>query len=182
MMCSQKRNLCLLLLMMAMLSGCSQEAQIREWMEETKRQTPVSVPKISEPKTHTPFAYGRKDSIDPFNPVKLSLAIAKLRAQSNKGLMPDMQRRREPLEQYPLDTIRMVGMLQKPGMTYAILQVDKAIFQAKVGHYVGQNYGMITGISEDAVDLKEVVQDASGEWVERKARLELQESKQESKK
>jgi type IV pilus assembly protein PilP len=93
-----------------------------------------------------------------------------------------MQRRREPLEQYPLDTIRMVGMLQKPGMTYAILQVDKAIFQAKVGHYVGQNFGMITGISEDAVELKEVVQDASGEWVERKARLELQESKQESKK
>lgn len=159
------------------LAGCSQEAEIREWMEQTKRQTPAALPKISEPKNFTPFAYSRKDSIDPFNSVKLSMAIAKLRAASGKGFKPDMDRRKEQLEQYPLDTIKMVGMLQKPGMTYAILQVDKAIYHAKVGNYLGQNYGMITGISEDAVDLKEIIQDASGEWVERKARLELQESK-----
>ena len=166
----------MLLLVATTLLGCSQEAQIRDWMEQTKRQTPVRVPHISPPKTFTPFTYKRQDTVDPFNAVKLSVAFAKLQAKSGKGLKPDMDRRKEPLEQYPLDTIKMVGTLQKPGLAYAILEVDKAIFQVKVGNYIGQNFGMITGISEDALELKEIVQDASGEWVERKARLELQES------
>ncbi len=165
----------------AFLAGCGEDAEIREWMDQTKAQTKVFVPKISEPKTFTPFAYARKDSVDPFNPVKLSVAIAKLRAQSGKGIKPDLERRREPLEQYPLDTVKMVGVLQKPGLTYAILQVDKSIFQAKIGNYIGQNFGMITAVKDDGVDLKEIVQDASGEWVERKARLELQESSQAGK-
>jgi len=170
-----------LLAMSVIVAGCSQDAEVREWMEKTKRETKVFVPKISEPKSFAPFSYGRKDSVDPFNPVKLSAAIAKLRAQSGKGIRPDLERRREPLEQYPLDTVKMVGMLQKPGMTYAILQIDKAIFQAKVGNYVGQNFGMITNITESGVDIKEIVQDAAGEWVERKTRLELQESTQTGK-
>ncbi len=71
----------------------------------------------------------------------------------------------------------MVGTLEKPGLSYALLQVDKSVFQAKVGNYVGQNLGMITNITDVAVELKEIVQDASGDWVERKATLELQETK-----
>ena len=171
----------LMLAIAVFLSGCSSEDEIREWMAQTKKQTSAVVPKISEPKIFTPVVYARKDSVDPFNAIKLSAAIAKLRAQSGKGIRPDLDRRREPLEQYPLDTVQMVGVLQKPGLTYAILQVDKAIFQAKVGNYLGQNFGMITAVTENGVDLKEIIQDASGEWVERKARLELQESSQAGK-
>ena len=167
----------LILVLAALLTGCSQEAEVREWMAKTKQETRVFVPKIDEPKTFVPFTYSRRESIDPFNPVKLSSAIAKMRALSGKGIKPNMDRRREPLEQYPLDTVKMVGLLQKTGLTYAILQIDKAIFQAKIGNYIGQNFGMITNITEAGVDIKEIVQDASGEWVERKARLELQESK-----
>jgi len=170
-----------LLALAALLSGCSDDAEIRDWMAQTKKQTSVVVPKISEPKMFTPVSYARKDSVDPFNSVKLSAAIARLRAQSGTGIKPDMERRREPLEQYPLDTVKMVGFLKKPGLTYAILQVDKAIFQAKAGTYLGQNFGMITEVTESGVNLKEIVQDASGEWVERKARLELQESSQAGK-
>jgi type IV pilus assembly protein PilP len=170
-----------LFILSALLVGCSENAEIKEWMEQTKRQTKVAVPSISEPKTFTPFSYGRKDSIDPFNPIKLSTALAKLRAQSGKGIRPNLERRREPLEQYPLDAVKMVGILQKPGLTYAVLQVDKTIFQAKVGNYVGQNFGMITAVTENGVDLKEIAQDAAGEWVERKATLELQESSQTGK-
>jgi type IV pilus assembly protein PilP len=166
----------LVLPMLALLAGCSQEAQIREWMAQTKQQTRVYVPKIPAPKNFTPYSYQHKDGIDPFNSVKLSMALAKLRAKPGKGLRPDLDRRKEPLEQYPLDTIKMVGMLKKRTLTYAILQVDKAVFQVKVGNYIGQNFGMVVDIAEDAVELKEIVQDASGEWVERKARLELQES------
>jgi type IV pilus assembly protein PilP len=55
--------------------------------------------------------------------------------------------------------------------------VDKSIFQAKVGNYIGQNFGMIIKITDTEVQLKEIVRDASGEWVERQSKLELQESK-----
>jgi type IV pilus assembly protein PilP len=165
--------------LLAGVAGCGDGGiqEVKQWMEEVRRETKVSIPKIAEPKKFTPFIYGGKDSVDPFNPVKLEVAFAKLQSKSNNALAPDPDRRREPLESYPLDTITMVGTLQKPGLSYALLQVDKTVFQAKVGNYLGQNFGMITQISETEVDIKEVIQDASGEWVERKAKLELQETK-----
>jgi len=160
------------------LAGCSSSGpeEIRQWMDQTKKETKPFVPKLPEPKAYTPFVYEAGKDVDPFSPSKLAVAIAKWQANS-KGVRPNLDRRREPLEEFPLDTIKMVGALRKPGLSYAILQVDKMVFQVKAGNYLGQNFGMITSVTDDAVDIKEVVQDASGEWVERKARLELQESK-----
>jgi len=161
------------------LTGCGDGGveEVRQWMEEVRQQTKVAIPKLSEPKKFTPFIYAGKESVEPFNPNKLAVAFAKLQSKSTNALAPDPDRRREPLESFPLDSIKMVGILQKPGMSYALLQVDKTVFQAKVGSYIGQNFGMITQINEVEVELKEVIQDASGEWVERKAKLELQETK-----
>ena len=150
---------------------------VREWMDEVKKQSKVSITKLSEPKKFTPFVYSAKNEVDPYNPSKLAVALAKLQSKSSGAFKPDLERRREPLESYPLDTLKMVGTLEKPGLTFALLQVDKSIFQAKVGNYIGQNFGMITKITDSEVELKEIVQDASGEWVERKAKLELQETK-----
>lgn len=165
--------------LLAGLSGCGDSGvpEVRQWMDEAKRNTKISIPKLSEPKKFTPFQYTAKNEIDPYNPVKLSVALAKLQAKSNSGLKPDMDRRREALEAYPLDVIKMVGTLQKTGLNQVLLQVDKTVFQAKVGNYVGPNFGMITKVTETGVELKEIVQDASGEWTERKATLELQETK-----
>ncbi|MGV3743108.1 MAG: pilus assembly protein PilP, partial [Burkholderiaceae bacterium] len=89
---------------------------------------------------------------------------------------PDLDRRREALENFPLDTVKMVGTLNRRGLSFALLEVDKVVYQAKVGNYVGQNFGMITDINETEIELKEIVQDAAGDWVERKAKLELQEA------
>jgi type IV pilus assembly protein PilP len=174
------RRIAMSSMLLAMLAGCGDGGvqEVKQWMDETRRDSKVIVPKLAEPKKFTPFVYGGKNSVDPYDPGKLAVALAKLKASTKgNGIKPDLDRRREPLEAYPLDTIRMVGTLQKPGLTYAILQVDKAIFQVKVGNYIGQNMGMVTGISEEKVELKEIIQDASGEWVERKATLELQETK-----
>jgi type IV pilus assembly protein PilP len=173
------RCMTLSLALLSGLAGCGDGGvqEIKQWMDEVKRQTKVSIPKLSEPKKFTPFIYGGKDTIDPFSVGKLAAAFAKLQSNSPNALKPDLDRRREPLESFPLDTVKMVGTLRKPGLSYALLQVDKAIFQAKVGNYVGQNLGMITNITDTAVELKEIVQDASGDWVERKAKLELQEMK-----
>lgn len=160
------------------MAGCTENGvELQQWMQETKQSTKVSVPKLSEPKKFIPFLYDSKRSVDPYNPNKLLVALARAQGNSNSMLKPDMERRREPLESYPLDTLKMVGTMAKPGTTYALLQADKTVFQAKVGNYVGQNFGLVTKISDTGVELKEIVQDASGDWVERQAKLELQESK-----
>lgn len=168
------------LMTLSLLAGCGDGdvEEVKQWMEDVQRQTPVSVQKIPEPKTFAPFVYAAKDEPDPYSPAKLSAALAKLAAaKPGGGLKPDLERRKEPLESYPLDSITMVGTLEKPGLSYALLQVDKAVFQAKVGNYVGQNFGMITRITDTEVEVKEIVRDAAGDWVERKAKLELQENK-----
>ncbi|SDY05601.1 type IV pilus assembly protein PilP [Collimonas sp. OK242] len=159
------------------LSGCGDSGvpELKEWMADVKSHTKVGIPKLTEPKKFIPFTYASATSVDPYNPNKLLVALAKLRGNST-GLKPNLDRRRETLENYPLDTIKMVGTLQKVGLSYGLLQVDKTVFQAKVGNYVGQNFGMVTKITESEVILKEIVQDASGEWVEREAKLALQES------
>ncbi|MEO6352165.1 MAG: pilus assembly protein PilP [Oxalobacteraceae bacterium] len=166
-------------LLLVSLGGCGDgdQVEVTQWMDGVKRETKIVVRKIEDPKQFTPFSYAAQDAVDPFNPIKLSVALAKMQAKSNGALKPNFDRRREALEDYPLDAMKMVGTLQKPGLSYALVQVDKAVFQIKVGNYVGQNFGMVTKVTEAAIELKEIVQDASGEWAERQVKLELQESK-----
>lgn len=165
--------------MIAGLTGCGDGGiqEVRQWMDEVRRNTKVDVPKLPEPKKFTPFVYAVKDSLDPYNPGKLAVAMAKQKENAGGALKPDMDRRREILESYPLDTLKMVGTLQKVGMDYGLVWADKVVYQVKVGNYLGQNFGMVTRITENEIELKEIVQDAAGEWVERKAKLELQETK-----
>lgn len=169
------RSLVPLLLVLG-LSGCGDGGvqELSQWMKDVRQQTRVSIKPLSEPKKFEPFTYDAKGREDPYSPNKLAIAFAK--ARKGGGIQPDLDRRREPLESYPLDTLQMVGTLAKPGLTYALLKADKSIFQVKVGGYVGQNLGRVTRITDSAVELVETVQDASGEWVEREAKLELQET------
>ena len=101
------------------------------------------------------------------------------RKASNKSsvLQPNMSRPKEPMEAYPLESIKYVGQLSKSKLTFALLKTpDNGVQQVKVGNYVGQNFGMVTKITESEVVLKEIVQDElSGDWIERISNLELQE-------
>jgi len=162
----------------AILAGCSDGGteELQQWMTEVQRQTPVSVQKISEPKVFTPFIYGGHTELDPYDPAKMDAAFAQQEAVAKTGIKPDFERRREPLESFPLDTIKMVGTLERPGLKYALLQVDQTVFQVKVGNHVGQNFGRVTNVTDSGVEIREIVRDASGEWTEREAKLELQES------
>jgi type IV pilus assembly protein PilP len=166
-----------------LLAGCgdSDVQEVRQWMKQTDAQAHVAVQPISEPKTFIPFAYASGDAVDPFNPNKLLAELARENASKGGGLKPDMERRKELLESFPLDTVKMVGTMQKGGIMYALLQIDRSVHQVRTGQHVGQNYGLIVGITEGAVNLKEIVQDATGDWVERMSVLELQESKENNK-
>jgi type IV pilus assembly protein PilP len=149
-------------------------SEVKQWMNDTRSHVRPVVPKLAEPKKFTPFGYAGKSGMDPTSPAKIAEALAQ---QGAGHFKPDLERRREALESYPLDTLKMVGTLRRANDTYALVQADHSVFRAKVGNYVGQNLGRITGITDSEIELKETVQDASGEWVERNAKLELQESK-----
>ncbi len=165
-----------------LLAGCgdSDEQEVRQWMKQVDAESHVAVPPLAPPKTFIPFVYASNDAVDPFNPNKLLVELAKA-ANRGGGVRPDMERRKELLESYPLDTVKMVGTLQKGGVIYALLQIDRAVHQVRAGQHVGQNFGLITSVSESAVNIKEIVQDATGDWVERMSKLELQESKETTK-
>jgi type IV pilus assembly protein PilP len=135
---------------------------------------------LSEPKKFIPEAYMQDGAVEPFSPIKLTLALKRDSNQvaSNAALIaPEMTRRKESLEAYPLDTIAMVGSLNKSGLPTALVKVDNLIYQIKVGSYLGQNYGKVIRITENSIQLREIVQDATGDWIERPASLDLQEGK-----
>lgn len=158
----------------ALLAGChSDEQEVREWMAKTKAEAKVSVKPLTEPKTFVPYAYNARDSIAPFDANKLLAELARAN-KSSTAFKPDMERRKELLESFPLDTIKMVGTMQKGGVVYALLQIDKNVYQVRNGQHMGQNYGLVTKVDEDEVNIKEIVQDAVGDWVERMTKLELQ--------
>src|SRR4030095_4199167 len=100
---------------------------------------------------------------------------ARARASAS-GIKPDLDRRREALEGFPLDQLKMVGTLRQQGNNVALIDVSGQSFMVRAGYYVGQDFGLVTKITETEVDLKEIVQDAAGEWVERPSKLELQEA------
>jgi type IV pilus assembly protein PilP len=160
----------------ALLAGCgdSDEREVRDWMTQVQRDTKPSVKPLAEPKDFIPYAYGAKDQVDPFSPNKLLAELAKSAAASADPNKPDLQRPRELLETFPLDTMRMVGTMATGGANYALVQVDRSLYRVKAGERIGQNFGVVTHVSDDAVNIREVVQDAAGEWVERLAKLELQ--------
>ena len=158
------------------LSACGNElSELQDWTAQQRRETRASVQPLSPPKKFTPQPYDTALSIDPFSTQKLSVAVKQEASQPNSLLTAEMNRRKEPLEAYPLDSMMMVGSLIRQGRPFALLKVDALLYQVKQGDHLGLNFGRITKISETEITLREVVQDAAGEWIERTSTLQLQE-------
>ena len=159
-----------------LLAGCgdSDVREVRDWMTQVQHETKPSVKPLPEPKDFIPYAYDVRDRVDPFSQNRLLTELARVAQTSNDPNKPDLQRPREVLETYPLDTMRMVGTMAKGGTNYALVQIDRSLYQVKPGQRIGQTFGIVTRVSDDTVNIREVVQDAAGEWVERMAKLELQ--------
>lgn len=149
--------------------------ELRQWMEQQRKEAKPSVTPLLPPKKFLPQPYESSAAVDPFSTQKLTVAVKQEAAQPNSLLTAEMNRRKEPLEAYPLDSMAMVGSLTRDNRRYALLRVDNLLYQVKAGEYLGQNFGRITKISETEITLREVVQDAAGEWIERTSTLQLQE-------
>jgi type IV pilus assembly protein PilP len=168
-----------LILAMLSLTACGDNGldELKGWMEQVKKETNVKVPPIAEPKVFIPVAYDGGELIDPFDSSKLLVVFARMKAANDNGLKPDFDRPKEALEGYALETMKMVGTFDNRKTLQGLIQIGKAVFPVLVGGYIGQNFGKVISINDTRIDLVEVIQDASGEWTERKASLELQEAK-----
>lgn len=160
----------------AVLVGCTgSQEELQQWIEQQRREVKPNVPPLSAPKKFIPQAYLTGNAVEPFSAQKLTVAIKQEARQSNSLLAAEINRRKEPLEAYPVDSMSMVGSVTKQGRPYALLRVDNLLYQVKTGDYLGQNYGKITKITETDISFREIVQDAAGEWIERTSSLQLQE-------
>ncbi len=165
-----------------LLMACSDSSDddLQSWMlEQRNNLKPMSEPVLA-PKKFNPQIYSQEGKVEPFGSQKL---VAGLRSDysnpaSNSSLIaPELSRRKQALEAYPLDVMSYVGSLQKGLKKSALLRVDRLIYQVEPGAYIGQNYGKIMEITESEIVLREISQDAAGEWIERQATLKLQEAK-----
>lgn len=147
------------------------QADLQAWMEDVRKHATVQALPLKEPKPFVPFRYQQQDKVDPFNTIKVT--ASSLANNPNNG---DDDRRKEALEAFPMDAIRMVGTIERGGKRYGLLQVDQNVYQVQAGNYVGQNLGKVSRITERAIDIVETLPDENKGWTSRKVRLELQES------
>ena len=158
----------------ASLAGCGAELdELQGWMEQQRREAKPNVPPLQPPKKFDPQPYAAADGVEPFSTQKLTVALKRDERAPSSLLAGELQRRKEPLEAYPLDSMSMVGSVNKQGRPFALLRVDGLLYQVKVGDYMGQNYGRVLRVTESEIVLREVVQDAAGEWIERNSALQL---------
>ena len=163
-------------LLLALLAGCGAEnEELQEWMERQRREAKPNVSPLTPPKKFEAQPYSSAQSVDPFSTQKLTVAVKAEARQPNSMLGAELNRRKEPLEAYPLDSMTMVGSVAKQAKPFALLRVDNLLYQVAIGDHIGQNYGRITKITETQIELREIVQDAAGEWIERPTTLQLQE-------
>ena len=159
-----------------MLSACgAPEDELQQWMDQQRREVKPNVTPLVPPKRFEPQPYLAAGAVEPFSAQKLAVALKQENRQPNSLLAAEMNRRKEPLEAYPIDTLSMVGSVVRAGRPYALVKADNLLYQVRVGEYLGQNYGKVMQIGETEITVREVVQDAAGEWVERMTTLQLQE-------
>ena len=158
---------------LAALGGCSTGSDLRQWVAQEKAKKGAPLEPLPVIKTFETFEYKDQDLRDPFN-----VSAEEQEESANTGPHPDQDRPREPLEAFPLDGLKMSGTL---GLAKAIEGLirdpDGVVHRVHVGNYLGQNYGRITNITEDHIDLVELVPNGSGGWMERQATIALGDTK-----
>lgn len=163
------------------LAGCGERYldEVKDFVKASEKLPRGRIPPLPEVKPYEPFTYDAYDLVDPFRPRKIAPPKAVAGAG---GIQPDLNRRKEPLEAFPIENLKMVGTLQQNKVMHALVKTpDNNLFRVRAGNYLGQNFGRITGITETTMMLKEIVQDSSGSWEEKEQALQLQDV-QEAKK
>lgn len=163
------------------LSACgyTSEQDLRSFIAaERAALRPVAKP-LPPPKPFEAVTYEEGDKRDPFNRVSFGQSLLVLAKDAKPNLAtPELARSKEPLEEFALETMTLVGVLSKEGRSVALVRVDGKLHQVVPGNHLGQHFGKVTRVDEAQLSLREVVQNELGDWVARQTTLKLQERSQ----
>ncbi|HQO28219.1 MAG TPA: pilus assembly protein PilP [Accumulibacter sp.] len=162
--------LCLTAVALVACASSDQE-ELQTWMDTVAQDAKGKIPPIPVVEPYVAVPYDVGELVDPFKASKIGPEDKK----GGGGFRPDLDRPKEPLEAYPLESLKFVGVMTRNKTSYAIVQADGSLYQVRIGNYMGQNFGVVVGVSEAEVTLRELVQDAVGDWIERTSSLQLQE-------
>jgi type IV pilus assembly protein PilP len=163
------------LLAVLLMAGCARgitsspgdAPNLEKWITDVQARPAPALEPLPVMQQFETFEYAAQTLRDPFSD-----------AWSNAdggGLRPDPNRRKETLEQYPLDSLDMVGTIGKgAGLIALVMAPDKVTYRVRPGAYLGQSDGRITGVQEDRIELVELVPDGAGGWLERPASVALE--------
>lgn len=160
-----------------MLTACGGDrSDLEQQVAEMKDRPGGDIEPLPEFQPYESFSYKAAELRDPFIPAREFAEAQEEEEDDDSGsdIAPDPDRPREPLEQYPLDSLDMVGTLSRAGQDWGLVQDPEGrVHHVLVGNYLGQNHGRITDIEDDAIELIEIVRDADDDWIEREASLGL---------
>lgn len=158
-----------------LLAACGQDmSDLEDYAREVKGRTSKQIEPVPVPKPYEPFVYEAGDRRDPFVPLLQSRDAAAAAAGGAGAVRPDIDRAKEPLEEFPLDSLRMVGTITMQKRAFALIKApDAIVHRVSVGDHMGQNFGKITGISETEISLVEIIPDGFGGWTNRPATVAL---------
>jgi type IV pilus assembly protein PilP len=165
------RRLTAIVVASMLASACSgpQLDDLRDFTQSAYADRKPTVEPLPEIRPTRSFLYAATNLVDPFSPTNLRPTGG---APSSGGWTPDKNRRKEPLEDFPLDALRMLGTITQAKKTWAVIGApDGSVHHVRVGTHLGQNYGVITGIAEERISVMEKIQDPNGNWIDRKASL-----------
>jgi len=163
--------LALFVISLTMVAACTQNdyTDLEAFVQSSGNGLQGQVDPVPDVKLHQYFTYQAFDISSPFVPRKNDQAQT-----ITSGVQPDLNRHKEVLESYPLESLSMVGSLQQHDSIFALIKSpDGTLHRVKIGNHLGQNFGKIDHISEAEVKLSEIVQDGVNEWTERNSALML---------
>lgn len=154
--------------MAGVLAGCgSSHDDLLAYIDEVKARPGGRIEPLPQVKPYETFTYEAQMLRSPFAPDSP-------RGRAAAGPRPEANRPKEYLEQFPLDTLKMVGTLQRDNMRYALLQTrDGLVHRVVAGNYIGQNDGRVVAVTEGEVQVEELVPDGIGGFYKRPAAIGL---------
>ena len=173
------RPLACAVLSAGLLVGCGAEehTDLKQELAQATKDFRGRVDPLPQVKPYEPVPYTAEGQVDPFRRERIEVVQAGKSSASASKIAEHEKRLKEPLEAFPLESIQMLGTITQDKETFALVKAGPNLYRVRKGNYMGQNFGVITGIDELQISLKELVQDSGGEWVEKESSLQLVEAK-----
>ena len=158
--------------------GGDEHRELKQELAEATKDFRGQVPPLPQVKPYEPTPYTAEGLTDPFRPERIEVARSDNKRENVNSKLAEQEKRvKEPLEAFPLESIQMLGTITQEKETFALVKAGPNLYRVRKGMYMGQNFGVITSIDEQQINLKELVQDSGGDWVERASTLQLVEAR-----